>query len=123
MAIQHNLMSITREAENDLSSNQYYCVELVASNKVDVCDAQGELAIGILQNEPEAGENASVMVSGISKVISHDTNIVAGSKLTTDANGKVEVAASGDEVIGIALEAASSTDDIISMLVCPMGVL
>ncbi len=117
MSQAHVLMSITREAENDLSSKQFYIVEPVSSNRVDVCDSQGERAIGVLQNKPEATLAANIAILGTSKVISHDTGIVAGSRLTTDANGKAELAASGDFVIGIALEAAAAENDIIEMVI------
>lgn len=122
MAVQNVVFAITREAENDLSAKQHYAVELSASNQADVCDAQGELSIGILQNKPEANEAASIAVLGITEAITHDTNIVAGSELTVDANGKLEVAQAGDYVLAIALEAASATDDILSVLLVHHGV-
>lgn len=122
MAIQNVIQSITREAENDLSAKQYYAVELVASNKCDACDGQGELAAGILQNEPEAGEAADIAVLGMTKAITHDTGIAVNSELTTDANGKLEVASAGDYVVAIALEGASAEDDVISVLLVHHGV-
>lgn len=117
MSQEHVLMSITREAENDLSSSMLLCVELVSGGKCDVCDSQGEQSVGVLKNKPVAGQAADIAILGTTKVISHDTNIVEGSRLTTDGNGKVEVAASGDFIIGRALEAASSEGDIIEMLI------
>ena len=119
----HRILDWSRKATADYRTKQYYALKLAASNYATLCDTQGELSIGVLQNKPNTGEAATVCFLGISNIIAHDTNIVAGSKLTVDANGKVEVAASADEVIGIALEACGTNDDIISAFICPMGVL
>ena len=123
MAVSHDLMSWTREANADLSEKQYYFVKLAASNKMSLCDAQGEQAFGVLQDKPDAdGIPGTVMVCGITNMVCHDTNIVVDSKLTPDANGKAEVAASGDYVCAIALEAAAAEDDEIAVLLVKSGI-
>lgn len=123
MAVSHDLMSWTREADADLSEKQYYFVKLAASNKMSICSSQGEQAFGVLQNKPDAdGIPGTVMIEGITNLICHDTNIVVGSLLTTDANGKAEVAASADFVRAIALEAAAAEDDVIAVKLIDSGI-
>jgi len=106
----------TFEAETDLSTKQYLVVELGAGdNQVDVCDAQGEISIGVLQNDPAAGEAALVQFLGTTKAVA-GAAITKGARVTTGAAGKVEAAATGDYVIGRALEAAGADGDIIEVL-------
>lgn len=119
MATEHIIQSVTKKAYNDLSTKQYYVVKLVSgttANLVDVCSAQGERSFGVLQNDPEQNEAANVAVLGFCKAITHDTsNIWAGKLLTTDANGKLEGASSGDYVCAIAQGTASANDDVIEV--------
>lgn len=106
----------TFAAENDLSAAQYLIVELGAGdNEVDVCDAQGEIAVGVLQNDPGAGEAALVRFLGTTKVVA-GAAITKGARVTTGAAGKAETAATGDYVLGRALEAAAADGDIIEVL-------
>jgi len=122
-AIKIPILTISRIATADYSAKQYYAMVFAANNYVTLAASQGVIIAGVLDSEPELGEMGSVIALGVAKAITHDTNIVAGSKLTTDANGKLEVASGGDEVCAIAMEAAAAENDIISVFVCPMGVL
>jgi len=107
------------KAENDLSSKQYYFVELSGVDQVDVCDGATDKAIGVLQNKPTAGHAAQVRVLGVSKVVSDGsgTAIGVGDYVGTDANGKaVKKSADHDFVAGIALDASSADGTIIRVL-------
>ena len=108
------------------STKQYYPVKLSADNTVSTCSAVTDLAIGILQNKPEAtGATADVLLLGgaVSKVMTAGT-IAAGADLYIDAStGAVRAALSADDansyIIGKALEAATASGDIITAILNP----
>lgn len=118
MSQQAGVLDITFKAAADLSAKQYYIMYMSAADTVNVCGANGK-AIGVLQNEPEAaGQAAVVRVAGTTKVICSDTGVAVGDFLTSDANGKAEeLDADKEFCIGMALEACSTADDIIEMLI------
>lgn len=114
---------ISREAETDLSSKQYYFVEFgAAAGQVDAVDTLAEQAIGVVQNTPEAGEMANVQIFGTTKVVA-SAAIAEGAKVTAAAGGKaVSTTTAGHIVRAIALEAAAADGDIIEvMLVGPFS--
>ncbi len=111
MAFEDPGKTITLEAGQDLSSDQYKLVTLASDGQVDVTTSQSvgdstDTPIGILQNKPSAaGVAAEVMVSGISKVIAGET-VAIGDLITasTVADGRVDTAgASTDVIIGMAV--------------------
>jgi hypothetical protein len=117
MAYEYSLLDLTFSAENDLSSSQYRCCELTAADQVDVCDTANEFVLGILQNEPIAGENAVVRVLGVSKG-SADAAISRNNMLGTSADGQLTpVSTAGNWSIGIALDAVSNAAEIVTVLV------
>lgn len=100
---------LTFAAGEDLSSNQYYPVRLEADGQIDIAGASvGEDAIGIVQNKPSVvGAAATVMVSGVSKAVAGTGGTTAGVRVQAIADGVTD-AASGDYVIGIALDTAAA---------------
>lgn len=79
--------------------------------------AQGSLTtppIGVLQNNPVQGSAAEVMVTGVTKAIAGGT-IAVGQLVTANASGAFVVAATGNYVVGQALESAA-TGDITTVL-------
>jgi hypothetical protein len=96
------------EAAANLSSKQYYVVKISASQKVNIC-GDGEAGTGILQNDPELGQEASVMIAGISPAIYGGT-VAANDNLASDASGRLVVAAAGKNVIAIAIEAGAANE-------------
>lgn len=95
----------------------YHAVKLTGDNTVENTDTQGEKAYGIALESVDSGDPVKVLIIGICPVIITTasglsrwdalTPSVAGS---ADA-GKVEKAATGDYVIGHALDAPSADDD------------
>jgi carbohydrate-selective porin OprB len=112
MAGHINILSHTWEAAEDLSTaGQYRFVNLASDTTVELCDA-GEAAVGILQNNPESGRPASVMMMGISNVVLGG-DVTRLAKLTPDANGDAVATTSDDaEISAIALEAGEDGDVI-----------
>jgi len=107
-------------ASEDLSSSKFY-LAVLASNTTCSLAGANERAIGVIQNNPESGEQCSIMLLGISFVIAGEA-IDIGTMLTAKSDGKAEEAdAAGEWVIGYALESAAADGDQIMMLVCPMG--
>ena len=82
------------KAGADLSSSQYLAVKLDSNGDVVVCDTAGEPSIGILQNAPVSGQAASVRPLGTSKAVASGS-ISAGSRVTTDASGKLKAVVAG----------------------------
>ena len=104
-----NLGTLTAAA--DLSSKQYYFVKLASATTVNVCSAVTDLPIGILQNNPESGEQAVVQIFGISKVVA-DGTIAAARWLGTSADSQAAGITPGSDttvyVMGQAIQAASA---------------
>lgn len=110
-------------AENDLSDDQFKFVEISGENLVDVADDNTEIAIGVLQNDPKEGQEAEVMVSGISKVVTQDEDISAGDLVTWNNDGEATEADDEDYIVGIALaEGIDGETVLIPVLMYHMGV-
>lgn len=77
------------KAENTFASAQYYFAEISGDNQVDICDGAGDVAIGIIQNKPTAGQNAIIRVAGRSKV-SSDEALTAGWFVGPAADGQAD---------------------------------
>jgi hypothetical protein len=92
-------------AGSDLTAAQFKFVSLAADGQVDVTAAAGGNAIGILSNNPNVGQAATVTVSGGYMVEAGGT-ITAGDQVQSSATGTALLAATGDVVLGYALEDA-----------------
>lgn len=108
------------KAETDLSTSQYRIVELSGTDQVDVCDNAADVPHGVLQNDPKIGEEATVMLMGVSKVVTDGTvngGITVGATLGTGATGKaIRKSADADFVLGEALDASTADGVIIRIL-------
>ena len=115
MAKSEMVTSITLDAAADYSTTgQYLFMGIDSSGDAVLIASQGVDAIGVLLNNPAAGRAGTVAIHGITKVKAGDT-ITAGNKLTTGADGRAEVAATGDFVIGWAVSGGAD-GEIIEML-------
>ena len=116
MAFKENQETITLEASGDLSSNQFYFVDADSSGQASVV-GDGADAIGVLQNDPDTqGHAASVAIAGVSRV-ECGASVTAGDDVSADTNGRGVTSASGDVVLGKALEDASGAGSIIPVLI------
>jgi autotransporter translocation and assembly factor TamB len=105
MAVMQSRDTRTFIAGEDLSSSQFKFVTLEADGQVDLADSAGERALGVLLNKPTSGKAATVAMTG-KVMIEAGASVTAGDQLQTDANGDAITAASGDVVMGYALEDA-----------------
>lgn len=97
---------ISENAGADLSASQYRAVALNSSSKIVLAAAAGADTIGILQNDPKLDEDATVKYRDVTKAVAGGA-FNPGDRLTTDASGRVVVAAVGNTIIGRALTAGA----------------
>jgi len=109
----------TMKAAADLSGVQYHIMRQDAAHSCNVAsEAVNSTMIGILQNKPESGENATIADEGISKVVA-GAAITQGLHVTCNGSGRAAAVGSGDVALGRALEAAGADGDIISIRAYP----
>jgi hypothetical protein len=102
MAVMQSRDNRTYVAGSNLSAAQFKFVALAADGEVDVAGA-GARAIGVLLNQPAAGNAATVVMTGKVLVEAGDS-ITAGDELAADAAGNAVTATTDDIVMGYALE-------------------
>lgn len=120
MAFENKGKTISRVAGADLRTSQYCFVELNSSGQI-VLAGDGEDAIGILQDAPNTGEVAEVMVgAGISKVKAGAVASV-GNYVASDSTGRAVSPVTGDRRLGQFLEAPGAADEIVTMLFQKLG--
>jgi len=121
MAYNYTEQLVTLEAGADLSAKQFFFVSVSADGQVDPT-GDGAHADGVLQNDPAAaGRAAVVAVGGIVKVSCGGT-VTRGGPVASDASGEAVNAASGDVILGTALETGAD-GGVIAMLFAPRGTL
>lgn len=122
MAFEQPIFSSSLEAAADLTTHQFKFIKIDATGKAALANAEGETVYGVLQNEPNTGETATVMVDGVTKIEAGAT-IDEGDLIATNLSGTAKVASTanvdagsasttepikGSYVIGLALEPAAS---------------
>jgi hypothetical protein len=105
----------TQRAATDLSADRYRFVVLNTTGKIARLNTAGGKALGVLQSPAKADEAAEVTVSGVTKMVA-GAAIANTGPVTSDAQGRVITAASGNAINGIALETASAAGDVIAVL-------
>lgn len=121
MATENALKSIPYTAAADLSALQYTFVKMSGDYAVTTGVAAGGVdTVGILQNNPVATAAAAVAVSGQSKIVLGAT-LTAGTRVTSDANGKAVAATTGNTVLGKLVEGGDA-DQIAAMILETEGV-
>lgn len=100
----------------DLSSHQFKQVKLDNSGDV-VLAGDGDLVLGTLQNKPIQGEACEIEMDGISKAVIGASVTNAGTKLASDASGKLITAVSAKHVAAIALYGGLADGDVVGVKV------
>lgn len=118
------------EAVVDLSGSHLKFVKLTGANVIGAATAATDDVVGVLQNKPlsagvgvfQGGSNnaATVMISGVTRVKS-GAAVAAGVAVTIDAQGRVVAAGAGAPVVGVTEGAAAAADEVISILLKPLG--
>lgn len=104
-------------AAADLSSAQYYIVTFASTAGQVKLATAGDVFIGVLQNDPDSGEEASVKAIGVSYVKAGTSTITANAALAANSTGLATGTTTDNaDIIGHALEASSATNDLIKAL-------
>ena len=74
-------------ANEDLSDYQYHGMDMVSSRTVERHDGVTDIPCGVLQNDPESGQEAQVMVVGRTPVILGEDISSLPQLMRFDANG------------------------------------
>jgi len=125
MATFGDRQSIEARAVADLRAAQYHIMRHSAAEEVNIAShaaaafAAGPL--GVLQNKPNSGQNATVAVLGVSKVVT-GAAVAAGSVLTTNGSGRAIDAVTGSQqlIFGRALTATSNDGEVADVLIFPV---
>jgi predicted RecA/RadA family phage recombinase len=102
---------------------QYMFVKFSGGLLVPIAAAT-DAAVGVLQNKPVPGQEATVMTSGVTRVRSSSASITVGSKVYIDAFGMVTTTAQANQCVGVAEEvSATAAGYIIAVCLKPFGAL
>lgn len=122
MAYEINNYSVraTFVAGADLSTKQYTFVKLNASGEVIAAAGATDIPIGVLQNNPTSGAEASVTIVGGTKIVA-GAAIGEGALVGTSATGKAVALVAGTDttkyVVGTLLTESGGDGDIVSAVV------
>lgn len=89
-------LKITLESAADLSAKQYHFVKVNADGKAAICAATTDVPIGVLQNDPTAGQTAEIVVIGVTK-ISSDAALNEGDLIGTSADAQADAKVVGTD--------------------------
>lgn len=113
-------VKITLVAGADLSSAQYKFVKINSSGEAVVCSGATDKPIGVLQNNPIQGGEASVTVVGGTKVLSSasiDEGILIGTNNAGKADAKVPGTDTTEYVVGQVILAAGADGEILTAVI------
>lgn len=106
----------TLAANASMASNQFKCVKPSSNNVFKLCDTDGEIFLGVLQDNPGSGEAGQIMMMGITKVVAAET-LTAGNTWGTGASATAKLiegtrtgADIGDFAAGLVLVGASANE-------------
>ena len=118
--ISNNSLKITLPAGADLSTKQYYFVKVNSSGNAVLCSAATDAPIGVLQNNPISGAEASIVVVGGTKLVA-GAAIAAGIKIGTDSAGKADAKVAGTDTteytVGQVLLASGADADVLTAVI------
>jgi hypothetical protein len=101
----------TREsmiAGADLSAKQFTFVKMNTNDRTVVSAGNGDAAFGVLINDPESGQAATVVTAGRVVVEVGTGGLTAGDEVGVDANGEAVSAAATDIIVGICVDGAAA---------------
>jgi hypothetical protein len=103
-----------------LATKQFHAVvpNGTTEDSVVVAANQGVDIVGVVQNNPASGQDATVRLLGWTKAIAGSVNagvIPAWSQVTVAADGRFEVADTGDKIIGVAVSASAAENQIFTL--------
>ena len=121
MATQEPGQFIARNSGVNLTGKEYFWAKVNSSGDF-VLAGLGDQALGTIQEGKVVGLHSTIMTSGVAKITA-GVAIAAGDAVASDANGKAKVVAVGENVCGIAMEAAAADGVIFAVRLAVAGVL
>jgi hypothetical protein len=115
------ILTLSFPAEEDLRNDQFRFMVLTSTGTIRRPNSATEVAIGILQNAPDAGEAASIALLGVSK-LEMNAILAKGSFVSieyvsaTDAGKGQDAAGALQYAAAIVLEDSAAEDDLASVL-------
>lgn len=108
MANTINIWSKSLIAAADLSASQYCAVIVDTAGKAALPGSTGLMCIGILQDKPTSGQVGQVLVHGESKALCNGTVTAGDHVAAITTTGKIATAATGNYILGIAMESGTA---------------
>jgi hypothetical protein len=108
MSTQGNQIRETMIAGADLSAKQWTFVIQNTTDRTVVNATDGQAADGVLINDPISGAAATVVTAGRVIIEVGTGGLTAGDAVASDLNGEAITAATGDIIVGKALETAAA---------------
>jgi hypothetical protein len=118
MATQEAVISITLPAAADLRTHQYKFVAINSDGLAALVANNGH-ADGVLMNDPNTGEAATVGIFGVLKV-KCGAAVTRGGDVASGADGAAKNPATGSAILGTAIETGAD-GRVISILFHPRG--
>ena len=112
--------TITIEASADLSASQFRFMSVDSSGQL-AATGDGAAADGVLQDKPAAAGRAGLLQIGGRTKVEAGAAVTNGAQVASDSVGRVVPAASGDVILGRALNAASAAGEVIAIIFQPRG--
>jgi hypothetical protein len=107
-------------AASDLSALQFRALIADGSGEAEQNTSAGGDIIGVLQDDPVAGQPAAIMSTGVTKMEA-GAAVTQGGVVMSDNVGRAVDATATNKGIGIALDAAAGAGEIISVLLKDLG--
>ncbi len=122
MTTMGEVTALSMRAAADLRLKRYHVMRQSAAGTTNQASNPGagpDAVIGILQNNPNSGQAATIGYFGETKAVAGGS-VTLGVDVTANTSGRVTAAVSGDYMIGMALEAAANDGENIRILLrCP----
>jgi hypothetical protein len=116
-------LTFTAPSNADLSASQFCMGKLGTTGKVSVSAANSDVSVGVILNDPNAADMEVLLGAFGLYGVKAGAAFNAGVQLTTDSSGRViATSATGDFIVGISKGAAGGANEIVPVLVGPMGI-
>lgn len=108
-------LSFSLDAGANLTAHQFKFVAVGANGLAVLADDAADPVVGVLYNKPDVGQAATVVSTGVVRVLS-GAAVTVGSRLKPDAQGRAVASAATERGFGIALTAAPGPNVLIAVL-------
>lgn len=115
-------VKVTLVAAADLDTFQYRFVQIDSNGKAAAITAVGQKPFGVLQNAPLSGQEAEVLILGVSKIRTETASlspaaIIAAGAGTTPKGQAITAVSGTDYAAGTVLTAGSAAGDVITAVI------